>query len=271
MNRTRTPRIAALLVAMALVAGLGTACSSDKGDDAKADDRGEELVGLFRLTAGGGTGKDLTGTWFRMLQPGGDAANGPYMVNGDSPADAGQATLLAPGTSGGLRSAGYQSLPEPAFDGAGNSAADAITTPTGFFGVKFSISTNQVDPQTKREVPPPTVFVKDGKLTADLSSWSATWNNQYFNQGAPKPVPNTGAKAAGQEQAEKVWDWVSGKFLEAAPEATVNGTGATGTYDAATGAFTLEWTSYIEGGPFNGFTGLWHLEGTFEKSERAPG
>ena len=206
-----------------------------------------------------------------MLQPGGSKETGPYMVNGDSPADGGQATVLAPGTSGGFRSAGYQSQPATAFDGKGNSLADAITAPTAFFGVNFSISTNQVDPQTQTEVAPPTVFVEDGKLTADMSSWSASWNNQLFNQGAPKPVSSTDAKAAGQEQAEKVWDWVSGKFLEAAPEATVNGTGATGTYDAATGAFVLEWTSLIEGGPFNGFTGLWHLEGTFEKSERAPG
>ena len=134
----------------------------------------------------------------------------------------------------------------------------------------FSISTNQIDPQTKTDVPPPTVILQDGKLTADLSSWAASWNNQEFNQGAPKPVPSTGAKAPGQEQAEKVWDWVAGKYLEAAPKSTSTGDGATGTYDPETGAFVLEWTSYIEGGAFNGFTGLWHLEGVFEPSGRAP-
>ena len=50
----------------------------------------------------------------------------------------------------------------------------------------------------------------------------------------------------------------------------LDGRRATGTYDPETGAFTLEWTSYIEGGAFNGFTGLWHLEGVFEPSGRAP-
>ena len=89
-------------------------------------------------------------------------------------------------------------------------------------------------------------------------------------QGAPKPVSSTDAKALGQEEAERVYDWVAERFLEAAPEATVSGDGATGTYDPETGAFVLEWTSYIEGGPFNGFTGLWHLEGVFEPAERAP-
>ena len=38
----------------------------------------------------------------------------------------------------------------------------------------------------------------------------------------------------------------------------------TGTYDAETGAFVLEWSSQIVGGPFNDSTGVWHLEGTFE-------
>jgi hypothetical protein len=32
------------------------------------------------------------------------------------------------------------------------------------------------------------------------------------------------------------------------------------------GRYTLEWKSLIVGGPFNGFTGRWHLEGTFVPS-----
>jgi hypothetical protein len=271
---TRTPRAVALLLVLLLGVSAVTACSSDaeSGDvDSGAEGGpGDELVGLFRLTPGAVEGEGITGTWFRMLQPGGDADRGPYMKNADSPADGGQATLLAPGASGGLRSAGYQSQPSPAFDAEGDSRADAITVPTRFFGVEFSVSTNRVDPQTKTEVPPPTVRLEDGELVADLSSWAAAWNNQDFNQGAPKPVPSTGAQAPGQEQAEKVWDWVAQKYLEAAPAASTTGDLAKGTYDPETKAFTLEWTSYIEGGPFNGFTGLWHLEGVFEPSGRAP-
>ena len=63
----------------------------------------------------------------------------------------------------------------------------------------------------------------------------AEWNRQYFNQGSPKP---DGSK----------------------PGIT---SPVTGTFDAKTRAFTLEWTSSIVGGPFNGFTGQWHLEGTY--------
>jgi len=127
-----------------------------------------------------------------------------------------------------------------------------------------------VDPQTRTAVAPPTVWLKDGKLTADLSSWAASWNNQNFNQGAPKPVLSTGAKALGQAQAERVWDWVSRQWLESAAKPTVGGADATGTFDPDTGAFVLEWTSLIVGGPFNGFTGFWHLQGVFQASGPAP-
>ena len=258
---------------MVLITSALAACSSGQKSAAGktgTSTKSDELVGLFRLTAGAVEGDQITGTWFRMVQPGGDT-HGPYMINADSHADGGQVTLLKPGASGGLRTEGYQSEPTPAFDANGQSLADAITTPTAFFGVKFSISTNPVDPQTKAEVPPPTVVLKGGKLTAELSSWSASWNNQNFNQGAPKPVTNTQAEAPGQEKAERVWDWVAGKYLDAAPKPTVTGSDATGTYDPKTRAFTLQWTSHIQGGPFNGFTGLWHLEGIFEPGARAPG
>ena len=64
---------------------------------------------------------------------------------------------------------------------------------------------------------------------------SASWNNEYFNQGSPKP---NGTR----------------------PGLT---TPVSGSYDAATNAFVLTWSSQVVGGPFNGFTGYWHLVGTF--------
>jgi hypothetical protein len=259
--------VAAIIVAVATLASCSTSKTAASGPSLGG---GTELVGLLRLTPGATNGGQISGTWFRMLQPGGNPENGPYMKNANSSADGGLVTLLQPGTSGGLRTGGYQSQPTPAFDGGGNSLADAITVPTKFFGVKFSISTNPVDPQTKTPVAPPTVVLKDGKLTADLSSWAASWNNQNFNQGAPKPVRSTGAKAPGQEQAERAWDWVSHRWLDSVPKPTVTGADATGSYDPKTGAFVLEWTSYIVGGPFNSFTGIWHLQGVFEASGRAP-
>lgn len=259
--------VAALIVLLVAIVGAGCSAGADAGG---GSGKSGELVGLFRLTPGRDDGARLTGTWFRMLQPGADPDEGPYMTNGDSTADGGEATLLSPGESGGLRTGGYQSQPQPAFDGEGNSLAAAVTEPTKFFGVAFSISTNQLDPQTRTPVAPPAVVLRDGKLVADVSAWAASWNNQDFNQGAPKPLSSTAAKAPGQQQAERAWDWVSQKWLDGAPKATVTGGGATGTYDPKTRAFVLEWTSLIEGGPFNGFTGLWHLEGIYEPSDRAP-
>lgn len=259
---------AAGLAAVAAIA-LATACSSGKSNSVDAG-QGKQLVGLFKIAPGAADGSTITGSWFRMLQPNGKITTGPYMINANSTADGGRVTLLQPGSSGGLRTAGYQSQPNPGFDGGGNSLADAIVAPTKFFGVRFSVSTNEVDLQTKTKVAPPTVYLKDGKLTANLAAWAASWNRQNFNQGAPKPVSGTGAKAIGQQQVERVFDWVSQKYLAAAPKPTVTGDGATGTYDAKTGAFELQWTSYIVGGPFNGFTGLWHIEGTFQPSSAAP-
>jgi hypothetical protein len=230
--------------------------------------KGRVLTGLFRLTPGSSDGTQLSGSWFRMLQPGASVTRGPYMKNANSPADDGMATLLQPGTAGGFRTGRYQPEPTPAFDGGGNSLAAEITKPTEFFDVKFSISTNSVDPQTKTACAPPIVVLKNGRLTADLSSWAASWNNQNFNQGAPKPVPNTQAKSPGQQKAQAVWNWVAQRWLGAQPKATITGAGATGTYNARTGRFVLQWTSLIVGGPFNGFTGLWHLEGVFQPSDR---
>jgi hypothetical protein len=227
------------------------------------------LVGLLRLAPGAVVGDAVSGTWFRMVQPGGTPEKGPYMPNGDSPAQGGSTTLLEPGTAGGLRIGGYQSEPKPGF-AQGNSLSASITEPTRFFAVEFGISTNPVDPQTQRQVPPPTV-VRDGdKLTADLSSWAASWNDQEFNQGAPKPPEKQGAQVAGAEQVQQVWDRLAEQWFDRPKSDDAQGPSATGSYDPGTHEFTLEWTSLIVGGPFNSFTGVWHLEGVFEPDAAAP-
>jgi hypothetical protein len=257
-------RVAATVAAMLLVVVAGPiAQASAKGSGSGGR---RELVGLFKLTVGSFTAGHLGGTWFQMLEPGASVKSGPYMKNANSTADGGMATLLQPGTAGGFWSGGYQPQPIPAFDAGGNSRAGSITAPTAFFGVKFSISTNKVDPQTKTACAPPIVAVKNGKLTADMSAWAASWNNQNFNQGAPKPVPSTQAKSPGQQQAQAAWNWASQRWLGSVPKATVTGAGATGTINLKTGAFVLQWTSLIVGGPFNGFTGLWHLVGVYQPS-----
>ena len=77
-----------------------------------------------------------------------------------------------------------------------------------------------------------TARVRGGKLTVNVPGCTAEWNKQYFNQGAPKP--------------------------------NGSGSAATGTYNSKTKRFAFEWRSKVVGGPFNGFTGFWHLEGTFK-------
>ncbi|MCU1641421.1 MAG: hypothetical protein JWN03_1696 [Nocardia sp.] len=251
----------AFTVVLAATAVLATGCGSD--DSAKTTSGPEQLAGLLRFTPGAANGSAVTGTWFRMVQPGGTPENGPYMPNGDSPAQGGSTTLLEPGTAGGLRVGGYQSEPNPSF-AQGNSLAASITKPTKFFAVEFGTSTNAVDPQTQRAVPPPTVTDNNGKLTADLSAWAASWNDQEFNQGAPKPPEKQGAQVAGAEQVQKAWDWVAQRWFDRPSPDAAQGPSATGTYDPKTRAFTLQWTSLIVGGPFNGFTGVWHLAGVYE-------
>jgi hypothetical protein len=98
------------------------------------------------------------------------------------------------------------------------------------------VSTNETDPASGDSTKTPTITADGGTLTGDLDAFAAAWNNQQFNQGAPKPDGSMPG----------------------------NTTEPTGTYDAETGEYTLEWTSQITGGPFDTFTGVWHLEGTFQ-------
>ena len=214
-----------VLAAAALVGVLGIGHASAQA--------GGALAGTFRITAGQ-CGSGTTGSYFRMILPTGNQ-QGPWIENDDSACADKTYTLLAPGTDGGLVTGSYQSAPNPAFDADGNSLANRIFQPVRFFGVRFSGSTNQTDLQTQQQVPVPSVTVEGGKLAGDLSAFAATWNDQSFNQGSPKP----GGGRPG------------------------NTTLPTGTYDPATRKFTLTWTSQIVDGPFDNFTGQWHLEGTF--------
>lgn len=194
---------------------------------------GAQLEGLFRVEEGQcGGGEGVTsGSYFRMVD-----SSGSHVGNGDSPCDDDTYTPLSPGADGGLVTGDYQPHPDPAFDATGNGLNDKITQPQGFFGTEFSTATNPTDPQTDTDVPPPTITNDGGTLSGDVRAFAAAWNNQHFNQGSPKP---DGSKRG-------------------------NTTGPEGTYDPDTGRYTLDWTSEIEGGPFDGFTGAWHFEGTFE-------
>jgi hypothetical protein len=200
----------------------------------------QPLVGTFRIVAGSCAGGKASGTRFRMVVPTG-GPNGPFVSNNDSTCSDHTYTLLSPGTDRGLLTGTRQPEPSPAFDGNGNSLAKRITKPARFYGVLFSTSTNAIDPQTGAHVPAPSLAVENGKISGDLRAFAASWNHQEFNQGAPKPDGSTPGNTARPS----------------------------GHYDAATGAFTLDWASQIKGGPFNNFTGLWHFEGTFVPNHTA--
>jgi hypothetical protein len=229
---TARRRIAALAALLLLAA-----CSGGEPSDPDADaPRTGELVGTFGVAAGACAADGTrSGSFFRMVQPGGTLADGPFVSNADSLCADKTWTPLAPGSDGGLVTGAYQPQPEPAFAGSDGAAA-AILQPTSFFAVKFAAATNDTDPQTGELAPPPRIVAAaDGSLSGDLSAVGVAWNQQHFNQGAPKP----GGGEAGITS------------------------GPSGAYDPDTGAYTLEWASQIVGGPFNNFTGVWRLEGAF--------
>lgn len=198
---------------------------------------GTAISGLFALDAGK-CAPTVSGTYFRMIVKTGSRYSGPYVDNNDSPCTDRTYTPLRPGTDGGLSTSVHQPNPTAPFDGNGNGLAERITRPQKFFGVNFATATNSKDPQTGASVGPPQILRSGTKLSGDIRSFAAAWNSQHFNQGAPKPDGTTPG----------------------------NTTAPTGTYDASTDRFSLEWASQIVGGPFDGFTGVWHFEGTFRAS-----
>lgn len=215
---------------LAVAAAVGTAAFVAPPAHAGPD----PLNGLFALSAGVCANGVASGSFFRMILPTGTAA-GPYLQNSDSRCSDRTVTPLSPGSDGGLVSGSYQPQPAAAFDPAGNARSGRVTTPVRFYGVDFATATNPTDPQTGVATRLPQVFDSGGTLSGDLSSLGVTWNNQVFNQGAPKPGGSLPGKTSPVH----------------------------GTIDNA-GNFVLEWTSQIVGGPFNNFTGLWHLAGRYQ-------
>jgi hypothetical protein len=252
-NHTRRPARAGLLAVLALVAVLAlfaTACSSDSKATATTTTAAAgattttaskftgKLVGTFKVTAAVCTaaGAPTAGSYFRMVQSAGSLTAGPFVSNADSICAEKTYSGLIPGSDGGLITGAYQSQPANPFDATKNGVAAKIVEPTKFFAVGFALSTNDKDPTSGKAVPAPSITADaNGKLTGDLRALNVAWNGQQFNQGAPKADGGS-------------------------PGLT---TAASGTIDPKTGAFTLEWASQVVGGPFNGFTGVWRLTGTF--------
>jgi hypothetical protein len=196
------------------------------------------LDGTFELEPGAEVAGAITGSWFEMWTPGSATEASSPLPNGNSPFKNHDYAPLSPGTDGGLQTFEYQPAPKPPFEepnGTGNSLADEIMKPQSFFGYDFSTVTEETDPQAGKPDPLAQILNNKGVLSGQVTAWAVGWNGQWFNQGTPKP-----------EDTE--------------PGRT---TALSGTYDFATGDYTLEWESQISKGPFNGFVGSWHLEGTF--------
>jgi hypothetical protein len=201
--------------------------------------RSYELDGVFKLRAGRcGVSGAVSGSYFRLIFPGGNAKSGKFFVNAYSRCSDKTYTLLSPGVQGGLRTDAYQPDPTPAFTRKGNAAAKSIVAPVSFTGVNLSLATNATDRQTRHAVPKPRVIENGGLLLGQVEAVSASWDKIYFNQGSPKPGGRT-------------------------PGLT---SGPIGHYNARTHAFALTWLSQIVGGRFSGLTGYWHLTGTFKGS-----
>jgi hypothetical protein len=166
-----------------------------------------QLKGVFRISAG---------SYFRMIYPAGHTPKyfaNPYSTDTDK-----TFTLVTAGTDGGLRTGALQPAPTPAFDAKGDSLAGRIIRPANFTGIKFGLVTVGTAPS---------IAVSGGRLSGQVSGFTAQWNKLSFPQGSSH---------------------------------------VSGTYNAKTHAYVLTWTSKISGGPFNGFTGSWHLQGKFVAS-----
>jgi hypothetical protein len=218
----------------------GAGTPGSPGSPGTTTPTGTTLNGTFELEAGAQTPSGLiTGTYFRMKG----------IANTNSPFANQEYTPLSPGTDGGLETFAYQEQPNPPFaeynsttkEYSYNALAEEIVKPQEFLGVNFSIVTGPVDLQEGLADPLTEIVDTNGKLSGQITDWTAQWNGLSFNQGAPKSNGTLPSADGGEHPT----------------------TLPTGTYDAATGHYVLEWKSLIVGGPFNGQDGEWHLEGTF--------
>lgn len=257
-RRTRSIRTASAVVALLVAAGAGPAAAIGGADPSQAPPgvpapgsppavpalegtlggvagsqsaprtqaSGNPMTGQFVVSSGKcGSGEIPVGSYFSMLDPSGNPVD-----NGDSPCGDKAATPLEAGTEG--------LLPGKMQPFAGSPGATrVIVAPATFFGSPFAVATQGPDKQSGTAVEAPAIRESNGKLSGQVSAFQAFYNGAYYNQGAPKP----GGGTPGRTTA-----------------------GVSGTYDASSGAFVLEWRSTITGGAFNSFTGTWHLEGTYK-------
>jgi len=231
---TRRVLPAVAIAAVAAAALVSASCSS--GTRAPT-----ALVGTFRISAGRCHGKDRppSGSYLVVAA----ASSGQDVANPEGGCDNPAYTPLAPGTDGGVVTGTFQPNPVPTFGPDRNSHAARIVAPVSFQGFKLGMATTAADAQHGPGGPatmtaPSATIDGHGHLHLDLRSLDISYG------GAP-------ASTCAQSLAGGCWDLGSGAV--------------TGTYDAATGAFTAEWFVGESFTPLGDSLRV-YLEGTFVPS-----
>lgn len=242
-------RLFAILLFSALViSSCGTSDESSSSENSRIEvGPNGELEGVFGIDPGicGNLGPE-SGSWFRMIEPGGNSLQGPFITNFDSMCPNQQYSLLSPGTIG-LRAGKFQKHPRPAFDAATNGLANEIVGPTRFYSVNFALSSEDINPLTATSLPPPRFWTINESATKDSSDWTLmaslqslfiAWNGEFIEQGAPHPEGFVGGTTS--------------------PRGSIN---------LETGRYYIDWKSEVSSGPFAGSVGQWHLEGIYTSGD----
>jgi hypothetical protein len=224
-------KLAGLVAGVALLAA--AACSG--GHQATPDST--HLEGLFRISAGkcSGTTGLPTGSYLIVLA----AVSGKTVGNPDGGCANPAYTLLEPGTDGGLITGEFQQVSGATFDRDRNSRDGRIIAPVAFDKLLVGFGTSSRDeqdaPTGAPAFPEPAAIVAGTVLSVDLRSLVVSYAGNA--RASCKTSYGVGCWELGSENA-------------------------TGTYDAATGHYSVQWFSGASFTPKGDSIEI-HLEGTF--------
>jgi len=205
------PALAALSLAVVV-----SSCGGGGGAGAGSTGPVVTLHGTFEIQPGRCTSSHgvPTGSWMVIV----DSADSKTVANPDGGCANHFYTPLTPGTDRGIETGQFQANPTPTFDTTSNSLADAVITPVSFDGKKFGMGTSANDVQDAPNGGPvftaPRALLQGSKLSVDLRSLNITYGG---------PPGSTCASAQGYG----CWN--------------LGSKAATGTYDAATHTYEIEW------------------------------
>lgn len=219
-------RVVVAMIAALVLVGTSTATA----DVAAKEKKGTALVGLFKIDPADCATAEVSGSYLRLIFPGGTLEAGPFDPDLDSICADKTYSGITPGTDGGLRTGAYQPAPDPPFDEAGNGLGDKIITPFKFHFSNMGFATNKRGPSGTAYPAPKIVSSKQGELTGQMKALTPYFEGLVYEDNGSTVI--------------------------------------TGTYDKKSGAYTLELVSRITQGNAVGATSLIHLEGTFVKAKK---